>query len=68
MQKNEVRPFTYTMHTDHNLPEEHLHLKVKLLKIMEDDRGVSPPDLESGKSFLDIIQRADIDEIELYQD
>ena len=68
MQKNEVRPFTYIMHMGHNLPKTHLHLKLKLLKIIEEDIGVSPPDLELGKTFLDILQKADIDEIELYQD
>lgn len=68
MQKNEVRAFTYTRHMGHNLPKTHLHLKLKLLKIIDEDIGISPPDLELGKSFLDIIQKAGIDEIELYQD
>ena len=58
---------TYIMHMGHNLPKTHLHLKLKLLKIIE-DIGVSPPDLELGKTFLDILQKADIDEIELYED
>lgn len=68
MQKNEVRPFTYTTHMGHILLKTHLHLKLKLLKIIDEDIGISPPDLELGKSFLDIIQKVGIDEIELYQD
>lgn len=67
MQKNGARPFAYIMHPGHNPPKTRPRWKLRLLKITE-DIGVSPPDLELGKTFLDIVQKADIDEIELYQD
>ena len=51
-------PLLNTTHMGHILLKTHLHLKLKLLKIIDEDIGISPPDLELGKSFLDIIQKA----------